>query len=77
LIKDKFGVEYSDMQVWRILTSWNMHHAKPYVLDKRRPDDAGGFLFTCICLVIFQELLHFFEFKIPNSLNFLILAFFR
>jgi hypothetical protein len=25
------------MQVWRILTSWNMHHAKPYVLDKRRP----------------------------------------
>ena len=44
LIKDKFGVEYSDMQVWRILTSWNMHHAKPYVLDKRRPDDAETIL---------------------------------
>jgi putative transposase len=40
LIRDNFGVEYSEMQVWRILTSWNMHHAKPYVLDKRRPDDA-------------------------------------
>ena len=44
LIKDKFGVDYSEMQVWRILTSWNMHHAKPYVLDKRRPDDAEAIL---------------------------------
>jgi putative transposase len=44
LIKDKFGIEYSEMQVWRILTSWNMHHAKPYVLDKRRPDDAEEIL---------------------------------
>jgi len=40
LIKERFDVEYSEMQVWRILTSWNMHHAKPYVLDNRRPDDA-------------------------------------
>jgi len=31
LIKEKFNVEYSEMQVWRMLTSWNMHHAKPYV----------------------------------------------
>jgi len=44
LIKEKFGIEYSEMQVWRILTSWNMHHAKPYVLDKRRPDDAETIL---------------------------------
>jgi len=44
LIRDKFGVDYSEMQVWRILTSWNMHHAKPYVLDKRRPDDAEAIL---------------------------------
>jgi putative transposase len=44
LIKDKFEVEYSEMQVWRILTSWNMHNAKPYVLDKRRPDDAETIL---------------------------------
>jgi len=40
LIKEKFDVEYSEMQVWRILTSWNMHHAKPYILDNRRPEDA-------------------------------------
>jgi putative transposase len=44
LIKERFNVEYSEMQVWRILTSWNMHHAKPYVLDKRRPDDAEAIL---------------------------------
>ncbi len=44
LIKEKFDVEYSEMQVWRILTSWNMHHAKPYILDKRRPDDAETIL---------------------------------
>jgi len=41
---EKFNVEYSEMQVWRMLTSWNMHHAKPYVLDKRRPDDAETIL---------------------------------
>jgi len=34
LVKQKFDVEYSEMQVWRMLTSWNMHHAKPYILDK-------------------------------------------
>jgi putative transposase len=44
LIKEKFDIEYSEMQVWRILTSWNMHHAKPYILDKRRPDDAETIL---------------------------------
>lgn len=44
LIKEKFEVGYSEMQVWRILTSWNMHHAKPYILDKRRPDDAETIL---------------------------------
>lgn len=44
LIKETFDIEYSEMQVWRILTSWNMHHAKPYILDKRRPDDAEAIL---------------------------------
>ncbi len=44
LIKAKFNVGYSEMQIWRMLTSWNMHHAKPYVLDKRRPDDAEAIL---------------------------------
>jgi putative transposase len=44
LIKERFGVEYSEMQVWRILKSKNMRHAKPYVLDNRRPDDAEDIL---------------------------------
>lgn len=44
LIKDKFGVEYSEMHVWRILKSMNLRHAKPYVLDKKRPDDAEDIL---------------------------------
>lgn len=44
LVKEKFGVDYSDMQIWRILKSMNMHHAKPYVLDKRRPEDAEDIL---------------------------------
>jgi putative transposase len=44
LIRDKFRVDYSEMQVWRIMKSWNMHHAKPYILDKRRPEDAEDIL---------------------------------
>jgi putative transposase len=44
LISDKFRVDYSEMQVWRIMKSWNMHHAKPYILDKRRPEDAEDIL---------------------------------
>ena len=44
LIKEKFKVEYSESQVGRILKSWHMHHAKPYVKDKRRPDDAETIL---------------------------------
>jgi len=44
LVKDKFDVEYSEMQVWRILKSMKMHHAKPYTLDNRRPKDAEDVL---------------------------------
>ena len=44
LVKQKFDIEYSEMQVWRMLTSWNMNHAKPYILDKKRPDDAETIL---------------------------------
>ena len=44
LIKERFNVEYSEMQVWRILALWNMHHAKPYVLDNRRPYNAENIL---------------------------------
>jgi putative transposase len=44
LIKEKFEIEFSEMHVWRILKSMKMHHGKPYVLDKRRPDDAEDIL---------------------------------
>ena len=44
MIREIFGIEYSEMQVWRILKSMNMHHAKPYILDKRRPEDAEDIL---------------------------------
>jgi putative transposase len=43
-IFDKFGIRYSKMQVFRILTHHKMHHAKPYVQDIRRPDDAEDIL---------------------------------
>ena len=43
-IIEEFGIEYSEMQVWRILKSMNMHHAKPYILDERRPEEAEDIL---------------------------------
>ncbi len=44
LIKEKFGIEFSEMHVWRILNSMNLRHAKPYLFDKKRPDDAEDIL---------------------------------
>ena len=40
LIAEKFETEYTMKQVWSILKKWGMHHAKPYVHDKRRPPNA-------------------------------------
>lgn len=40
LIIDEFGVEYSERHVRTILKSLKMRHAKPYMSDYRRPDDA-------------------------------------
>jgi putative transposase len=40
LIRDKYGVTYSENHVRRLLKSFDMKHAKPYVYDYRRPDDA-------------------------------------
>lgn len=40
LISDEFGVEYSERHVRTILKSLKMRHAKPYMSDYRRPDDA-------------------------------------
>ena len=40
LIKSRFGVEYSERQVRRILKGFKMKHAKLYQVDYRKPDDA-------------------------------------
>ena len=40
LIKSRFGIEYSERQVRRILKSFKMKHAKPYQVDYRKPEDA-------------------------------------
>jgi transposase len=44
LIKEKYGVQYSQKQVGVILHSFNMYHSKPYVLDYRRPENAEEIL---------------------------------
>ncbi len=44
LIKEKYGVEYSQKQVGVILHSFNMYHSKPYTLDYRRPKNAEEIL---------------------------------
>ena len=43
-INEKFGIVYSKMQISRILSQHKMHHAKPYVQDIRRPQDAEEIL---------------------------------
>ena len=40
LIKQDFGVDYTEKQVHIILKRLGLHHAKPYPKDYRRPDDA-------------------------------------
>lgn len=40
LIRNEYGLEYSDDSVSRILRSFGMRFGKPYPRDYRRPDDA-------------------------------------
>ena len=41
VVKDKFGIDYSEDQIVRILRKkLQMHFAKPFPRDYRRPDDA-------------------------------------
>ena len=40
LIKTRFGVEYSERQVRRILKSFRMKHAKPYQVGYRKQENA-------------------------------------
>lgn len=45
LVKELFGVDYSDDQMRRILVDkLGMNYAKPFVRDKSRPKDAEGIL---------------------------------
>lgn len=45
LIKERFGVEFSEDQVVRILRQrLKMHFSKPYPMDYRRPEDAEALL---------------------------------
>jgi transposase len=44
LIKEKYGIEYSQKQVGVILHSFNMYHSKPYTFDYRRPENAEEIL---------------------------------
>jgi transposase len=44
LIKEKYGVEYSQKQIGVILHNFNMYHSKPYTLDYRRPENAEEIL---------------------------------
>jgi transposase len=45
LIKERFGVEFSEDQVVRILRHrLKMHFSKPYPMDYRRPEDAEALL---------------------------------
>lgn len=39
LIKEKYGIEYSQKQIGVILHSFNMYHSKPYTIDYRRPEN--------------------------------------
>lgn len=44
LVKEKYGVEYSQKQIGVILHSFKMYHSKPYTLDYRRPENAEEIL---------------------------------
>ena len=44
LIKEKYGVEYSEKQVAIILHNFNMYHSKPYPFDYRKPQNAEAIL---------------------------------
>lgn len=55
LIKKDFGIAYSGRQIIRILRSFNMHYAKPYSNDYRKPENAEQLLKDSITLVDIPE----------------------
>lgn len=52
LLKDRFGVEYSEDQVVKILKNFKMNHAKPYPHDYRKPENAQQILENQVSLVL-------------------------
>ena len=44
LIREEFGVEYSESRLRDVLKSLGVRHAKPYSRDYRRPVDAEAVL---------------------------------
>ncbi len=46
IVRKECGKEYTMKQVWIILNSMGMRHAKPYPHDKRRPGNAENILKT-------------------------------
>ncbi len=63
LIKERFGIKYSEDQVVRILKKLKMNHGKPYPYDYRKPDNAKELLDNQLSL--FFELLE--KEKIPKD----------
>ncbi len=63
LLKERFGVEYSEDQVVRMLKKFKMNHGKPYPYDFRKPDDAKELLDNQLSLLF--ELLE--KEKIPKD----------
>ena len=63
LIKERFGIEYSEDQVVRILKKLKMNHGKPYPYDYRKPDNAKELLDNQLSLLF--ELLE--KEKIPKD----------
>jgi len=51
LLKEKFGVKYSEDQTVRILKKLGMRHSKPFSFDYRRPKDAEKILENELSLV--------------------------
>ncbi len=43
IVKEKYGVEYSQKQIWVILHNFK-YHSKPYTLNYRRPENAEEIL---------------------------------
>ncbi|MHB1622713.1 MAG: IS630 family transposase [Cuniculiplasma sp.] len=68
MIKKKFDVDYTMKQIWVILKGWDMHHAKPYLHDKRRPPDAEYILKKNLGRITLQRsIIGFFDESSPQT----------